>query len=244
MFSIFKSKPKLSELIRNGFVDIHSHILPGIDDGSENLAQSTDLLSRLNTIGFSKCIVTPHTLPEIWENTSEGITATFNNTKSQLEEPLNNMLHRVASEYMINDSFLQRLHAEPLLTLKDNYVLIEMSYLNPPLALKEIIFEIQLKGYQPLLAHPERYLFYHNSTKMYETLKELDVQFQLNLLSSVGYYGSSVAKTADLLLKENFIDFVGSDVHHLRHVNAFENKIIVKSEKQLQDAIAKNSFFM
>ena len=244
MFSIFKSKPKLSELIPEGFIDIHSHILPGIDDGSENLAQSTDLLSRLNSMGFSKCIVTPHTLPEIWENTSEGITATFNSTKLQLEEPLNNMLYRVGSEYMINESFLQRLQTEPLLTLKDNYVLIEMSYLNPPLALKEIIFEIQLKGYQPLLAHPERYLFYHNNTKMYETLKKLEVQFQLNLLSSVGYYGSSVAKTTDFLLKENFIDFVGSDVHHLRHVNAFENKIIIKSEKQLKVAMDKNSFFL
>ena len=244
MFSIFKSKPKLSELIPEGFIDIHSHILPGIDDGSENLAQSTDLLNRLNSMGFSKCIVTPHTLPEIWENTSEGITATFNSTKLQLEEPLNNMLYRAASEYMINESFLQRLQTEPLLTLKDNYVLIEMSYLNPPLALKEIIFEIQLKGYQPLLAHPERYLFYHNNTKMYETLKKLEVQFQLNLLSSVGYYGSSVAKTTDFLLKENFIDFVGSDVHHLRHVNAFENKIIIKSEKQLKVAMDKNSFFL
>ena len=244
MFSIFKTKPKLSELIPKGFIDIHSHILPGIDDGSENLAQSTDLLSRLNTIGFSKCIVTPHTLPEIWENTSEGITATFNSTKLQLKEPLNNMLYRAASEYMINEAFLQRLQTEPLLTLKDNYVLIEMSYMNPPLALKEIIFEIQLKGYQPLLAHPERYLFYHNTTKMYEALKKLEVQFQLNLLSTVGYYGSAVAKTADFLLKENLIDFVGSDVHHLRHVNAFENKIIVKSEKQLREAMDKNSFFI
>jgi tyrosine-protein phosphatase YwqE len=244
VFSIFKSKPKLFELIPEGFIDIHSHILPGIDDGSENLAQSTDLLNRLNSMGFSKCIVTPHTLPEIWENTSEGITATFNSTKLQLEEPLNNMLYRAASEYMINESFLQRLQTEPLLTLKDNYVLIEMSYLNPPLALKEIIFEIQLKGYQPLLAHPERYLFYHNNTKMYETLKKLEVQFQLNLLSTVGYYGNAVGKTADFLLKGNLIDFVGSDVHHLRHVNAFENKIIVKSEKQLRAAIDKNAFFI
>lgn len=244
MFSIFKTKPKLSELIPKEFVDIHSHILPGIDDGSENLAQSAELLNRLNTIGFSKCIVTPHTLPEIWENTSEGITETFETTKLQLEKPLNNMLHRAASEYMINEAFLQRLQTEPLLTLKDNYVLIEMSYMNPPLALKEIIFEIQLKGYQPLLAHPERYLFYHRNTKMYETLKQLEVQFQLNLLSSVGYYGSSVAKTADFLLKENFIDFVGSDVHHLRHVNAFENKIVVKSEQQLRSAMEKNSFFI
>lgn len=243
MFTIFKAKPKLSELIPKEYVDIHSHILPGIDDGSENLEQTSELLKRLNEIGFSKCIATPHTLPEIWENTTEGITKTFETTKLQLEKPLNNMLHHTASEYMINEVFLQRLQTEPLLTLKDNYVLIEMSYMNPPLALKEIIFEIQLKGYQPLLAHPERYLFYHRNTKMYETLKKLEVQFQLNLLSSVGYYGSSVAKIADFLLKENFIDFVGSDVHHLRHVAAFDNRLTIKSEKQLRDAIAKNSFF-
>ena len=118
-----------------------------------------------------------------------------------------------------------------------------MSYLNPPLALKEIIFEIQLKGYQPLLAHPERYLFYHQNTKMYQTLKDLEVKFQLNLLSAVGYYGDKVAKAADFLLKENLIDFVGSDVHHMKHVNAFENKIIIKSEKQLKTAIDRNSFF-
>jgi tyrosine-protein phosphatase YwqE len=154
------------------------------------------------------------------------------------------MLQHAASEYMINETFLQRLETEKLLTLKDNYLLIEMSYLNPPLALKEIIFEIQLKGYQPILAHPERYLFYHNTPKMYEELKKLDVQFQLNLLSSVGYYGTAVANTADFLLKEDLIDFVGSDVHHMRHYNAFHNKLVIKSEKQLVSAIEKNAFFI
>jgi tyrosine-protein phosphatase YwqE len=243
VFSIFKSKPKLSELIPDGFIDIHSHILPGIDDGAENLDQSRTLLNGLKAIGVSKCIVTPHTLPEIWDTTSTGISENFQKTKLQLEAPLNAMLHHAASEYMINEAFLHRLQTEPLLTLKDNYVLIEMSYLSPPLALMEIIFEIQLKGYQPLLAHPERYLFYHNTTKMYEKLKKLEVQFQLNLLSTVGYYGSSVAKTADLLLKENFIDFVGSDVHHLKHIGAFENKIIIKSQAALQAAIERNSYF-
>jgi tyrosine-protein phosphatase YwqE len=115
--------------------------------------------------------------------------------------------------------------------------------MNPPLGLKEIIFEIQLKGYQPLLAHPERYLFYHQNTKMYSTLKDLDVKFQLNLLSSVGYYGTSVAKAAEFLLKGNLIDFVGSDVHHMKHVGAFQNKIILNSSKELQAAIERNSCF-
>lgn len=244
MFSIFKSKPKLAELIPEGLVDIHSHILPGIDDGAKNISESSELLLRLNKIGFSKCIVTPHTMPEIWDNTAKGITESFENTKLNLEKPLDKMLHGVASEYMINETFLERLQTEPLLTLKDNYVLIEMSYMNPPLALKEIIFEIQLKGYQPVLAHPERYSFYHNNTKIYETLKKMEVKFQLNLLSSVGYYGSAVAKTAELLINGDFIDFVGSDVHHLKHIRAFDSKIIIKSEKKFQEAIKKNSFFL
>ncbi len=243
MFSLFKTKPKLSDLIPEGAVDIHSHILPGIDDGASTISHTTKLLEGLNKIGFSKCIATPHTLPEIWENTSNGIKETFQATKEQLQEPHQTMLQHAASEYMINEAFLERLQTEPLLTIKDNIVLIEMSYMNPPLALKEIIFEIQLKGYQPLLAHPERYLFYHQNTKMYQTLKELDVKFQLNLLSSVGYYGSSVATAADFLLKENYIDFVGTDVHHMKHIGAFENKLIIKSEAALRSAIERNSYF-
>ena len=243
MFSIFKSKPKLSDIIPEGTIDIHSHLLPGIDDGATDISNTIKLLEGIRKIGFTKCIATPHTLPEIWENTSDGIMETFHTTKNNLEEPLQTMLHHAASEYMINEAFLDRLHSEPLLTIKDNIVLIEMSYMNPPLALKEIIFEIQIKGYQPLLAHPERYLFYHQDTKMYTTLKELDVKFQMNLLSSVGYYGSKVAIAADFLLKENYIDFVGTDVHHMKHIEAFENKIIVKSENQLQSAIERNSFY-
>ncbi len=142
VFSIFKSKPKLSELIPNGFIDIHSHILPGIDDGAENISQTLRLLNGLQKIGFSNCIVTPHTLPEIWENTTNGIIENFQSTKRVLEESVHSMLQSCASEYMINEAFLDRLQSEPLLTIKDNIVLIEMSYLNPPLALKEIIFEI------------------------------------------------------------------------------------------------------
>ena len=243
MFSIFKSKPKLSDLIPEGTIDIHSHLLPGIDDGATDISNTIKLLEGIRKIGFTKCIATPHTLPEIWENTSDGIKETFHTTKQNLEEPFQTMLHHAASEYMINEAFLERLQTEPLLTIKDNIVLIEMSYMNPPLALKEIIFEIQLKGYQPLLAHPERYLFYHQNTKMYKTLKDLDVKFQLNLLSSVGYYGSSVATAADFLLKENYIDFVGTDVHHMKHIGAFENKIIIKSEGPLRSAIESNSYF-
>lgn len=241
MISFFKSKPKLVDLIPAGFIDIHSHLLPGIDDGAKSIEDTSEMLLQLKSIGFEKCITTPHTLPGVWENTKEGILTTFIQTKSELPESTSEMLHITASEYMMNETFHERIQTDELLTIKDNLVLVEMSYLNPPLALLDIIFELKLKGYQPILAHPERYFFYHQNQKMYKTLKELDVLFQLNLLSVVGYYGSSVAIIADRLLKENLIDFVGSDVHHMQHVNSFQNKIIIKSEKKLIEAIERNS---
>ena len=243
MISIFKSKPKLSALIPSGFIDIHSHLLPGIDDGSKSLEETETLLRQLKNIGFEKCITTPHTLPEVWENTREGILQKFDETKSQLSENLQPMLDHTASEYMLGESFIDRLQSEKLLTLKDNIVLIEMSYLNPPLALKDIIFEIQIKGYQPLLAHPERYLYYHKNLKAYELFKDSGVLFQLNLLSSVGYYGPSVAKAADYLLKNDFIDYVGSDVHHQKHVSSFESKIVITSETKLCETLKNNTAF-
>ena len=241
MISFFKSKPKLVDLIPAGFIDIHSHLLPGIDDGAKSIEDTSEMLLQLKSIGFEKCITTPHSLPGVWENTKEGILTTFIQTKSELPKSTSEMLHITASEYMMNETFHERIQTDELLTIKDNLVLVEMSYLNPPLALLDIIFELKLKGYQPILAHPERYFFYHQNQKMYKTLKELDVLFQLNLLSTVGYYGSSVAIIADMLLKDNFIDFVGSDVHHMRHVNSFQNKITIKSEKKLIEAIERNS---
>jgi tyrosine-protein phosphatase YwqE len=127
VFSIFKNKSKLSDLIPEGFTDIHSHLLLGIDDGAINIGETIELLSHLNTIGFSKCIFTPHTLPEIWDNTSGGITETFQNTKLQLANPLDCMLHHAASEYMINEAALQRLETEKLLALKECFFYINFS---------------------------------------------------------------------------------------------------------------------
>jgi tyrosine-protein phosphatase YwqE len=150
------------------------------------------------------------------------------------------MLHRVSSEYMMDESFIERFQNEKLLAIKDNMVLIEMSYLNPTVDLKNILFQLQIKGYTPILAHPERYLYYHNSKQDYFRLKELGCLFQLNLLSTVGYYGKPVADAADYLLSNNLIDFVGSDIHHKKHVDGFQEKIKIKSKNQLIEAISKN----
>ena len=131
----------------------------------------------------------------------------------------------------------------PLLTLKDNYVLVEMSYLNAPLQLYDVLFELQIAGYKPVLAHPERYLFYYNNFKEYHKLKKAGCLFQLNLLSTVGYYGKEVATLTEKLLANEMYDFVGSDVHHENHIKAFSTKIVVKSHANLMQPIERNKFF-
>ncbi len=243
MFSIFKSKPKLKELIPSDYVDIHSHLLPGIDDGAKNKEDSLFILNEMKKLGFKKVITTPHTIKNVWDNSKEDIENTYTKLKADLPQETENLQLGVASEYFMDENFLAQFKAEPLLTLKDNYVLVEMSYLNPPMQLLEILFELQLKGYQPVLAHPERYNFYHNNFKMYKELKKAGCLFQMNLLSSVGYYGKDVAIAADTLLGKKMIDFVGSDIHHENHIKSFQNKIIIKNEEAFEKAISANVFF-
>ena len=244
MFSFLKSKPNLAALIPNNYVDIHSHVLPGIDDGAKNLKNSQFLLEAMIGFGFKKCITSPHTMANVYNNTIE----TINNAKERVDNELSDLAKKLdlkaASEYFIDENFIENFKSNPLLTIKDNYVLVEMSFLNPPIQLHEYLFELQLAGYQPILAHPERYSFYHANFKEFEKLKKMGLKFQMNLLSSVGYYGLDVANTSDKLLKAGFIDFVGSDIHHKQHIDSFTRKVVIKETKAFEIAIENNQFFL
>jgi protein-tyrosine phosphatase len=244
MLSIFKSKPKLSALIPNDYVDIHSHILPGIDDGAQNLDNTEFLLNAMDNFGFKKVITTPHTIKNVWDNSRAEIERTLELVQEKLPNFSEKLAVSCASEYFMDENFVQLFQNEKLLTLKDNYVLVEMSYLNAPIQLYDILFDLQLNGYQPVLAHPERYTFFHSNFKEYHKLKKAGCLFQMNLLSSVGYYGKDVAETANKLLANNLIDFVGSDIHHEHHINAFSKKIIIKEVKKLENVISNNRFFL
>lgn len=244
MFSFLKSKPTLASLIPNNYVDIHSHVLPGIDDGAKNLKDSQFLLESMIGFGFKKCITSPHTMANVYNNTIESI----NDAKKKVENGIPDLAQKLdlhaASEYFIDENFIENFKSNPLLTIKDNYVLVEMSFLNQPIQLHEYLFELQLAGYQPVLAHPERYSFYHHRFKDYDKLKKMGLKFQLNLLSSVGYYGPDVTKVSDKLLKADFIDFVGSDIHHKQHIDSFGRKVIIKETKKFETAIENNQFFL
>lgn len=240
MFSIFKSKPVLKDLIPDDFVDIHSHVLFGLDDGATSIRDTEFLLKSMRDLGFKKVITTPHTTPLIWDNTRQGIETKYKEVQEFLPELSNTVSLQTASEYLMDDSFSQRLDQEDLLTIKDNFILVEMSYINPPINLYEILFKLISKGYQPVLAHPERYNFYKNDFQSYIKLKKAGCLFQLNLLSVTGYYGERISQVSDELLKKGMYDFVGSDIHHKRHVEAFSLKLKVKNINQIKDLFKNN----
>ncbi|WP_281633624.1 tyrosine-protein phosphatase [Flavobacterium luteolum] len=243
MLSFLKSKPVLKELLDGNFVDIHSHILPGIDDGAKNMAKSIELVSSLKALGVSQIITSPHINHYVWNNSPEIIQSKLQDTQKALEESKIKIPLQAAAEYFIDSWFENHFKEEKLLTLKDNYVLVEISYLNAPLNIYKTIFEIQVAGYIPVLAHPERYVFYHNKFSEYEKLKNAGCLFQLNLLSTVEYYGSQIAKTTDALLAKGMYDFCGTDIHHKKHIAAFDDKIKTKNIAPLKEVIANNQFF-
>ena len=243
MFTLFKSKAVLKDLIPDNHIDIHSHLLPGIDDGAKNFGDSLRLTQALQNFGITQFITTPHVIQHVWENTHEQIIATKNDTIADLRKNNVNTPFKAAAEYLMDDQFVRLFQSKELLTLKDNYVLVEMSYINAPIQLYSILFDLQVAGYIPVLAHPERYLFYHNNFNEYAKLKKAGCLFQLNLLAVVGYYGGNIATIAEQLLQKGMYDFVGSDVHHDNHIAAFEQKVKIKDVKPLKEIIGNNQFF-
>jgi protein-tyrosine phosphatase len=243
MFFFNKKKPILKDLIPDNHIDFHSHLLFGLDDGATNFEDTLGLVKAMNGLGITQITTTPHVMRHVWENTTERIVNRQNDVNALFKAHEVDCTIKAAAEYLLDDSFVEMVQNEPLLTLKDNYVLVELSYINAPLQLYAILFELQLAGYKPVLAHPERYTFYHNRLEEYKKLKNAGCLFQLNLLSTVGYYGKFVARTADELLKSGMIDFASSDIHHQKHIAAFDGKVLFKDVTPLQEAIENSRFF-
>ncbi len=243
MLFFSKKKPILKDLIPDNHIDIHSHLLPGIDDGARNFEETLSLTKALQEFGFSQFITTPHIIQHVWENTHEQIQNNKNSTVLELEKNNIQLPFKAAAEYLMDDQFVRLFQNHDLLTLKDNYVLVEMSYINAPIQLYSILFDLQVAGYIPVLAHPERYLFYHKNKNEYQKLKKAGCKFQLNLLAVVGYYGKEVTLMAEELLQKGMYDYAGTDVHHKNHIAAFENKVKIKDLTPLIEIISNNQFF-
>lgn len=226
MFSFFKKET--SSEYKGYFpikTDIHSHILPGIDDGSPDLETSINLIKGLIHLGITKSIATPHIISDLYRNTPESIHSALNQLKNELTLQGIDFEISAAAEYMMDTYFLDLLQKkEPLLTLSGNIILTEFSYASMPEEPSKISFEIQIAGYKPILAHPERYPYYYKNYKMYNQLADLGFLLQVNLLSLTGYYGKEAAKAAKYMLDNNLVAYLGSDLHHDRHLAALNDE--------------------
>ncbi|WP_196886612.1 tyrosine-protein phosphatase [Aureivirga sp. CE67] len=228
----------------NEYVDIHSHLLPGIDDGAKDMEDSLNLIEKMASYGIKNIITTPHILGDVWKNNPDIILRKLKEVQQELIHNNIDVKIRAAAEYMLDDQFLELLDKKEILTLKDNYILVELSYMNPPINLLDIIFEIKMAGYIPVLAHPERYAYYHDNYGMYIKLKQLGCKFQLNLLSLTPQYGSNVTITAKKLLKEGMYNFAGTDTHHKGHLELLKKVATKKNAKHLIPLLENNKFFL
>ncbi|MDA0686697.1 MAG: histidinol phosphatase [Bacteroidetes bacterium] len=202
-------------------LDFHNHILPGIDDGAPDTEQSLILIRGLQELGFDRIHASPHIIADTHPNSPKTIEAARQKLSQAIEAQGMTLSIHAAAEYMLDDVFLSNLKAkQPLLRLGGDRVLVEFSYIQKPDHVESYSFEMQIQGYEPVLAHPERYGYYHRDFEYYEYLKGLGFEFQLNLLSLTPYYGRDVQKAAERLLKAGMYDFACTDMHHERHLEA------------------------
>ena len=233
MFSFFTKKQYLIDHLE-GFVDIHNHILPGIDDGAKTVEDSLALIKGFAEFGVTDFICTPHIMENYYPNTPETVNKALSLLHNALK--INDLSHvhvRAAAEHMIDAGFEGRLEEHKIMPLADNYILIEMSYLQPSLNLFDMVEKISENKLYPILAHPERYSFLHKKFQAYQDYKEKGLLMQLNLLSLSKYYGEDVQKTGYKLLEGGLIDFLGTDVHNENQLKALESIIIPKKTTKL-----------
>lgn len=218
---IFFRKKIPNLLIRT---DFHSHLIPGIDDGAKDMAHSLQLIKELSNLGYRRLITTPHIKNGQYNNTMESIMDGMDMLRSELVQNNIDMHITASAEYYYDEVFLQAIKEDKLLHI-NRFVLFEFSYVVPPVNIEEMIYELKARNYTPVLAHPERYLYYHSKLDQYEYLKSLGIYFQININSLAGHYGKSTKKVAKYLSEKGFIDFVGSDVHNFKHINVLEDVI-------------------
>lgn len=208
-------------------IDIHSHLIPAVDDGSQSLEESIEIIEMMSDLGYKKMIITPHVMADSYRNSTETLLDGLERLKEAIKVAKIDMMLEVAAEYYLDELFVERLQSDDLLTIGDRYLLFETSYIAKPMNFENIIFDIKVKGYKPILAHPERYRYITQPKEEYIYMKELGLYFQLDINSLGGFYGKQAKEQAKLLIKLGVIDFLGSDIHHRKQ--AFTLKKVLKS---------------
>ncbi len=225
-------------------VEFHSHLIYGVDDGCQDIDQSIELLKGFYALGMKKVITTPHIMSDFYKNSKENVFPLRDQIRARLKQENIPIEFDAAAEYMIDDAFEKKIEEGNLLTFgKDQkHILIELPFMTEPRNFGQCLFSLQIAGYKPVLAHPERYLYYVNDKTKYHDLKDRGVLLQLNMLSCLGYYSKPVAEAAEYLVKNKLIDLVGSDTHHMRHMDILPEVINHKIYRNACDLELLNNY--
>ncbi|MES2732392.1 MAG: CpsB/CapC family capsule biosynthesis tyrosine phosphatase [Bacteroidota bacterium] len=242
MISFFRKKTKdtgIASSVGALSVDMHSHILPGLDDGAETMAQSLELIRSLKKLGFKKLIATPHIMGDFYKNTPATISTALQKVNDAVKEQGIDIKIEAAAEYYLDEWFIEMLKSDqPLLSFGGSsgirYLLFEISYINPAPQLAEAVFLMRAAGYRPVLAHPERYLYMYEDFAKLKDLHENGVLFQVNSNSLTGYYSKVSQLLAEKLIENRMVSFLGSDCHARRHIDVLTQ---AQGQKYYQKAL-------
>lgn len=216
--------------------DIHSHLIPAIDDGVQSMDESIEILKEMEGLGYKKVITTPHTMTGSYDNTPEIINSGLIKVQKAIKENIIDIELEAATEYFLDETFMEKLkNGEPLMTFGQNHVLVETSFMSPPPQLKEASFQLSMKGYKMVFAHPERYLYLLNDNYLLEELIDRDLIFQLNAIALTGCYSKPVKKFAEKLIDMKIPRLVGTDCHNMGHIHLLKEATQTKYWKKLLD---------
>lgn len=238
MFSFFRKKtPAIDYTFLH--TDMHSHLIPGIDDGAKTVEDSVAMIKGLMGIGYKKIITTPHIMSEYYPNTPQIIRAGLAKLKAALVEANIAIEVEAAAEYYVDDVFETLLKSDAeLLTFANKYLLIEFSTFAAPNNVFDILFQLNTKGYQPILAHPERYVYYANQPEQFEKIRSRGCRLQVNLLSLTGYYGRLQKKLAIQLLASGQVDYLGTDLHKISQLE----KLGAITDRKVRKLLTQTNF--
>ena len=220
---------------------MHSHLIPGIDDGSPSMDHTIAMLVKFEQLGYRKVVTTTHILNNVYPNTPETILGGLADVRAEMKRLGMTIEIEGAAEYYCDESFLPIIERNEILSFGGNYVLMEFGFLSPSKYEAQAIFNLQVAGYVPVLAHYERYPYYFGDFKKVDELRERNVQIQVNLNSLSGHYGPGAKKMAEQLIKNKQVDFLGTDCHRIEHLTMLESKLSLSIFKQVEALTLKNN---
>lgn len=235
MLSIFKKNREAQPLFFH--TDIHCHVLPALDDGSPDIETSLRLVDRMASWGLKRIIASPHVTDSTFPNNPSTVAPALDKLRKALAQAGADVQLANSAEYRVDDLFARHRADGILMPLPGNYLLIENSFMQEPWNIDQVIFDLQVDGFRPILAHPERYSYYWDNKARYKALHAAGANFQINLLSLAGHYGKDEKKIAEMLIDEGLVDFIGTDIHRDAHLESIDRYLASKDYLRHRSAL-------